>query len=193
MKLGLEMGQRALHWEAQLSAHLQNKGPFVDPNTYQMDFSPNVKCPSMHIMLDTCVPNLRGRGWVEHTQMHLVLKKGTKNFHYTSNSYGSLFNFLFHETKIPAMDIKVQVSFTFNKKKIEKKWNLQVPWGLEDLTLPSVGASFRKWRCCTPILLKGLAHSPNFSKKFILKGPQSNRWRATTVTGGRPLVADWMP
>jgi hypothetical protein len=58
---------------------------------------------------------------VEHTQMHLVLKKGTKNFHYTSNSYGSLFNFLFHETKIPAMDIKVQVSFTFNKKKIEKK------------------------------------------------------------------------
>jgi hypothetical protein len=32
----------------------------------------------MHIMLGICVPNLRGRGWVEHTQMHLVLKKGTK-------------------------------------------------------------------------------------------------------------------
>jgi hypothetical protein len=24
-------------------------------------------------MLGTCVPNLRGRGLVEHTQMHLVL------------------------------------------------------------------------------------------------------------------------
>jgi hypothetical protein len=22
---------------------------------------------------------------------------------------------------------------------------------MEDLTLPSVGASFKKWRCCTPI------------------------------------------
>jgi hypothetical protein len=33
---------------------------------------------SMHIMLGTCVSNLRGRGWVEHTQMHLALKKGTK-------------------------------------------------------------------------------------------------------------------
>jgi hypothetical protein len=26
-------------------------------------------------MLGTCVPNLRGRGWVEHAQMHLALKK----------------------------------------------------------------------------------------------------------------------
>jgi hypothetical protein len=42
----------------------------------------------MHIMLGTCMPNLRGREWVEHTQMHLVLKKGTKIFHYTSNSWG---------------------------------------------------------------------------------------------------------
>jgi hypothetical protein len=40
----------------------------------------------MYIMLGTCVPNLRGRGCLEHTQMHLVLKKGTKNFHDTSNS-----------------------------------------------------------------------------------------------------------
>jgi hypothetical protein len=32
MKLGPKMGQRAL-WEAQLLAHLQNKGSFVDPNT----------------------------------------------------------------------------------------------------------------------------------------------------------------
>jgi hypothetical protein len=25
---------------------------------------------------------------VEHTQMHLALKKGTKKFHYTNNSWG---------------------------------------------------------------------------------------------------------
>jgi hypothetical protein len=25
---------------------------------------------------------------LEHTQIHLALKKGTKNFHYTSNSCG---------------------------------------------------------------------------------------------------------
>jgi hypothetical protein len=40
----------------------------------------------MHIMLGTCAPNLRGRKWVEHTQMHPALKKGTKNFHNTSKS-----------------------------------------------------------------------------------------------------------
>jgi hypothetical protein len=50
---------------------------------------------SMHIMLGTFVPNLRGRGWVEHTQMHLVLKKGTKNFHYTSKSWGIFCEFTF--------------------------------------------------------------------------------------------------
>jgi hypothetical protein len=42
----------------------------------------------MHIMLGACVPNLRGRWWVEHTQMHPALKKGTNNFHNTNNSCG---------------------------------------------------------------------------------------------------------
>jgi hypothetical protein len=42
----------------------------------------------MHIMLGTCILNLRGRGWVEHTQMHLGLKNGIKIVHYTSNSWG---------------------------------------------------------------------------------------------------------
>jgi hypothetical protein len=37
---------------------------------------------------------------------------------------------------------------------------------MEDLTLSSVGASFKKWGCCTPILPKGLAHSPNFPKNL---------------------------
>jgi hypothetical protein len=42
---------------------------------------------SMHIMIGACVPNLRCRGRVEHTQMQLALKKGTKNFNYGSNSW----------------------------------------------------------------------------------------------------------
>jgi hypothetical protein len=38
---------------------------------------------------------------------------------------------------------------------------------MEDSTLPSVGASFKKWGvvACTSILPKALAHSPNFQKK----------------------------
>jgi hypothetical protein len=43
---------------------------------------------SMHIMLDSCVSNLRCWGWMEHTQMYLALNKGTKHFHYTSNFWG---------------------------------------------------------------------------------------------------------
>jgi hypothetical protein len=56
---------------------------------------------SMLIMLGTCVPNLRGRGWLEHTQMHLALKKGTKTFHYTSNSWGISSGFTFSLEKNP--------------------------------------------------------------------------------------------
>jgi hypothetical protein len=55
----------------------------------------------MHIMLGTCVPNLRGREWVEHTQMHLALKKGTKNFHYTSSSWGIFSDFAISIYKNP--------------------------------------------------------------------------------------------
>jgi hypothetical protein len=55
----------------------------------------------MHVILGTCVPNLRGRGWVKHTQMHLALKKGTKNFHYTSNSWGIFSKFNFSLDKDP--------------------------------------------------------------------------------------------
>jgi hypothetical protein len=42
----------------------------------------------MHIKLGTCGPNLRGRWLVEHTQMHPALKRGTKNFNYTSKTCG---------------------------------------------------------------------------------------------------------
>jgi hypothetical protein len=37
---------------------------------------------------------------------------------------------------------------------------------MEDLILPSVGPSFRKWGCYTPIFSKGLAHSLDFPKKI---------------------------
>jgi hypothetical protein len=89
----------------------------------------------MHIMLGTCTPNLRGRWWVEHTQMHPVLKKGTKNFHYTSISCGIFLWFHFF------MNLKSQQwiwrsSHTLNLAKIKfgNKWNLQAPWGMEDFT-----------------------------------------------------------
>jgi hypothetical protein len=52
-------------------------------------------------MLGTFVPNLRGRQWVEHTQMHPALKKGTKNFHNTSKSWGIFCDFNFSWTKNP--------------------------------------------------------------------------------------------
>jgi hypothetical protein len=58
---------------------------------------------------------------VEHTQMHLALKKGTKNFHYTSNSCGILVISLFHETKIPMVDMKVRCTLNLTKIKLGKK------------------------------------------------------------------------
>jgi hypothetical protein len=56
----------------------------------------------------------------------------------------------FHETKIPMVDMKVQVYSNLCKKKISK--NIKSP-------------SFRKWGCCTSILPKALAHSSNFQNK----------------------------
>jgi hypothetical protein len=38
---------------------------------------------------------------------------------------------------------------------------------MEHLTLPSVGASFKKWGCCTPILPKALTHSPKLPNFFL--------------------------
>jgi hypothetical protein len=58
---------------------------------------------------------------VEHTQMHLALKKGTK----TTMTLAKLEEFLvisiFCETKIPTVDMKVQVHSKFRKNKIWKK------------------------------------------------------------------------
>jgi aldehyde:ferredoxin oxidoreductase len=57
---------------------------------------------------------------VEHTKIHPALKGGTKNFHNTSNLAGFLGNKNFHETKIPKVDMKVQVWTKFSKKIVEK-------------------------------------------------------------------------
>jgi hypothetical protein len=46
---------------------------------------------------------------------------------------------------------------------------------MEHLILPSVGVSFKKWGCCTPILPKALAHFPNFQKKKDQKNKTISR------------------
>jgi hypothetical protein len=56
--------------------------------------------------------------------MHLALKKGTKHFHYTSNSQGIFTDSLFHKTKNPMVDMKIQVyskfRFFLEKNEISK-------------------------------------------------------------------------
>jgi hypothetical protein len=62
----------------------------------------------MHIMLGTCVPNLKGKRWVEHTQMHPALKKGVQKISITLANLEEFFVIsLFHEPKIPTVDMKV--------------------------------------------------------------------------------------
>jgi hypothetical protein len=58
---------------------------------------------------------------VEHTQMHPILKKGTENLYYTSNTCGIFCDCTFHETKILTKDMKVQMYSNLSKKKISKK------------------------------------------------------------------------
>jgi hypothetical protein len=61
---------------------------------------------------------------------------------------------------------------------------------LEELPLPSVGASFKKWGRYTPILPKALAHFPNFQKFifFKIKKFQKN-WDSPAGTGIDPRPA----
>jgi amino acid permease len=51
---------------------------------------------------------------VEHTQMHPVLKKGTKISIILAILVEFLVISLFHENKIPIVDMKVQVSSNFS-------------------------------------------------------------------------------
>jgi hypothetical protein len=41
---------------------------------------------------------------------------------------------------------------------------------MEDLTLPSIGGSLKKWVYCAPILPKALAYSPKLPKNIFKKG-----------------------
>jgi hypothetical protein len=95
-------------------------------------------------------------------------------------------------------------TLNLGKIKFQKKGNLQSPWRMEDLTLPSVGASFKKWVWCTPIFPKAMAHFLNFPKKKLKKleivcigsgvGPwlAGDRWSLAGL-GPRPAIADpWL-
>jgi hypothetical protein len=81
-------------------------------------------------MLGTCVPNLRGG--MEHSQIHLEMKKGKKNSIILAIFEEFLVNLLFHHTKISLMDMKVLVYSNFSPKKMEKneisklheEWNI---------------------------------------------------------------------
>jgi hypothetical protein len=53
--------------------------------------------------------------------MHPALKKGTKNFHYTSKTCGIFCDLIFYEIKIPMVNMKVLGYSNFSKKKIWKK------------------------------------------------------------------------
>jgi hypothetical protein len=55
---------------------------------------------------------------VEHTQIHPALKKGTKNFITLAILVEFFVISFFHESKIPRLDIKVQVYSKFRKNKI---------------------------------------------------------------------------
>jgi hypothetical protein len=59
--------------------------------------------------------------------MHPALKKGTKFSITLANLEGFLVISMFCETKIPTVDMKVQVYSKFRKIKFEKKGNLQSP------------------------------------------------------------------
>jgi hypothetical protein len=60
---------------------------------------------------------------------------------------------------------------------------------MEHFILPNVGASFQKWGCCTPILLKALAHSPNFPKKNYKKRKNKKKRAGWTGPGVDPQSA----
>jgi hypothetical protein len=55
---------------------------------------------------------------VEHTQIHPALKKGTKISITLANLAEFLVISIFHETKIPTVDMKVQMYSKFRKNKI---------------------------------------------------------------------------
>jgi hypothetical protein len=73
-------------------------------------------------MLGTCVPNLRGRGEWNILKCTLYWRRVQKKSIPLTILVEFLVISLFHETKIPMVDMKVQVSSNFNKNwKLKKK------------------------------------------------------------------------
>jgi hypothetical protein len=62
---------------------------------------------------------------------------------------------------------------------------------MEDLTLPSVWASFKKWVCCTSILPKALVHFLNFQKNKISKKLNQFVEDQASACGRRVTVGCW--
>jgi hypothetical protein len=63
-------------------------------------------------------------------------------------------------------------------------WNLQSPWQIEDLTLPSVGACFKKWGC----------YYPNFQKQKFKNSKKRHRtWWGEVSTCGRQVTVGCQP
>jgi hypothetical protein len=60
--------------------------------------------------------------------------------------------------------------------------NLHEDWILEEITLPSMGASFKKWGCCTSIIPKQKI------KNKIQKFGRTDGQGACAAVSRRPLV-----
>jgi hypothetical protein len=112
----------------------------------------------LHSMLGTCVPNLRGRRWVEQTQMHLALKKGTRKFHYTSNSCGILWWFhFFMKIKSQRRIWRSKCPLILGKKmkkseisKLHKEWKIKCRSKLQKMEVlyihsSKMGRNMVKW------------------------------------------------
>jgi hypothetical protein len=119
-------------------------------------------------MLGTCVPNLRGRWWVEHTQIHPALKKSTKSSITLANLEEFLVISIFHETKIPMVCMKIQVYSKPRKNKIWKKVKSPIPMRI---------GTFNTTKC----------RSKTFQKKKYFNNQPLSRRRSTA--NGRSLVA----
>jgi hypothetical protein len=103
--------------------------------------------------------------------MHPALKKGTKNFHYTSNSCGIFCDFTFSPTKIPMEDMEVQVYSKFSKNKIWKK--IKSPTSMRNGRF-NTSKYKGKLQKIGEETLKGL-----FSR-FLIPGVVNSCWLATT-------------
>jgi hypothetical protein len=92
---------------------------------------------------------------------------------------------IFHEMKIPTVDVKVHMYSKFRKTKIWKKMKSLISMrnGRFNTSKCRGRASFKKWGYCTPILL---AHSPKFQiknskiQKIQKKEEQSDRGPQST-------------